>query len=1110
MTNSMGNMGISSPPGGVGAPQYPAQFQQNKPPPPGQFQPPPPGMRAPPPQPPGSVPQQPSQFYPQQSQPQPVMQQMGMGAPQPPGGHAPNAQQQQQQQHLQNNGQPAQFEECIDYSIQAPKRFLRLTARSIPQSSNMLSSSKIPLGAIMQPLAPPGEDEEEVAVVNPTAAGIVRCKKCRTYINAFVTWIEHGRRWRCNICTQLNETPSAYFCHLDNDGQRRDRAQRPELSQAVVEFIAPSEYMVRPPQPPAYFFVLDVSAQAAQSGMLASVSQAVKECLDDLPGGERTQIGFLTFDASVHYYSLKPGSANPQMLVVSDLKDLFVPAPEDLLVNLRDSRECIDAFLDTLGSMFTTTAETPIPQSHESCLGPALKAAYTISKSIGGKMLVFQSILPTLGDGSIPASRENVRMMGTPDEVHLLRAGQSWYKDTAVEFSRSQICVDLFLFPYSYIDVATMEELARYSSGTLHTYVGYTPKNDAERFQSDLKHTLLRPTAFESVMRVRCTKGMRITNFYGNFFIRGTDLLALPNCTSDSTFGFDLAHDESSVSGRVITIQSALLFTTSEGERRIRVLTQALPVTGLMSEVVKSVDVEALVCLLARQALQVSLKTGLLNARTRLQQTCLDILRGALGGDKRVISGYTHQPGPATETAEPDIPENLELLPLYTLALLKNVAFRGGTDVHPDERIQAMHRLNTLNVGNMKRFVYARMYAIHDMPPDAGMSFADSGGDDDDNSEQYLGPNRVLVPKSVNLSVERLTSEGVFLLDNGVDMYVWVGRSADVGVINHLFGVDTLEGADMNQIALLESGNDLASRLHTLLIALRTPTTLIPRIYIIREGDDSMEQRFFWNLVEDRASFQGGTYNYDEFMELCKSGGQTAGGGHGAPRAPGGMPMRGPGPPGGPPPPGQQPMAMMPRGPPGPPGPPGPAYGARAPGMGGPPPPGPPMGMGGPPPPGPPGHMGGPPPPGPPMGMGSPPPGPPGHMGGPPRAPPGPPQPNYGAPPPGPPQPGYGQPPGPPPPGPPQPNYGGPPPPGPPQPGYGAPPGPPQGFGGSPPPPGPPPPGGGGFGGPPPPGPPQGYGAPPGPPPGGFGAPRGPPGPPPGRGPPGPPPPPGR
>lgn len=44
---------------------------------------------------------------------------------------------------------------------------------------------------------------------------------------------------------------------------------------------------------------------------------------------------------------------------------------------------------------------------------------------------------------------------------------------------------------------------------------------------------LTRSTGFEAVMRIRATRGMRITNFYGNYFIRGTDLLALPNCTAD-------------------------------------------------------------------------------------------------------------------------------------------------------------------------------------------------------------------------------------------------------------------------------------------------------------------------------------------------------------------------------------------------------------------------------------------------------------------------------------------------------------------------------------------------------------------------------------------------
>ena len=31
-------------------------------------------------------------------------------------------------------------------------------------------------------------------------------------------------------------------------------------------------------------------------------------------------------------------------------------------------------------------------------------------------------------------------------------------------------------------------------------------------------------------MRVRATRGIRISNFYGNHYIRGQDLLALPNC----------------------------------------------------------------------------------------------------------------------------------------------------------------------------------------------------------------------------------------------------------------------------------------------------------------------------------------------------------------------------------------------------------------------------------------------------------------------------------------------------------------------------------------------------------------------------------------------------
>ena len=62
--------------------------------------------------------------------------------------------------------------------------------------------------------------------------------------------------------------PGEYFCALDASGRRYDTNQRPELSKGTVEFVAPTEYMVRPPMPPSYFFLIDVSVSAVRSGLL--------------------------------------------------------------------------------------------------------------------------------------------------------------------------------------------------------------------------------------------------------------------------------------------------------------------------------------------------------------------------------------------------------------------------------------------------------------------------------------------------------------------------------------------------------------------------------------------------------------------------------------------------------------------------------------------------------------------------------------------------------------------------------------------------------------------------------------------------------------------------
>ena len=67
------------------------------------------------------------------------------------------------------------------------------------------------------------------------------------------------------MCSMSNEIPQLF----DWDQQRNqpgDRWARSELNYSVVEFVAPTEYMVRPPQPAVYVFLIDVSHAAIQSG----------------------------------------------------------------------------------------------------------------------------------------------------------------------------------------------------------------------------------------------------------------------------------------------------------------------------------------------------------------------------------------------------------------------------------------------------------------------------------------------------------------------------------------------------------------------------------------------------------------------------------------------------------------------------------------------------------------------------------------------------------------------------------------------------------------------------------------------------------------------------
>ncbi|XP_072549207.1 protein transport protein Sec24B isoform X2 [Salminus brasiliensis] len=699
----------------------------------------------------------------------------------------------------------------------------RCTLSCIPQTQALLNKARLPLGLLLHPF----RDLTQLPVI--TSNTIVRCRSCRTYINPFVSFLDQ-RRWKCNLCYRVNDVPDE-FMYNPVTRSYGEPHKRPEVQNSTVEFIASSDYMLRPPQPAVYLFVLDVSHNAVETGYLNVLCQSLLENLEKLPGDARTRIGFLTFDSTIHFYNLQEGLSQPQMLVVSDINDVFIPTPDSLLVNLKESQELVKDLLNALPGMFMNTRET------HSALGPALQAAYKLMSATGGRVSVFQTQLPTLGAGMLQ-SREDPNQRSSTKGVQHLGPATDFYKKLALDCSGQQIGVDLFLLSSQYSDMASLACMSKYSAGSVFYYQAFHHlHNQAQKvkLQKDLQRYLTRKIGFEAVMRIRCTKGLSIHTFHGNFFVRSTDLLSLANVNPDSGFAVQMSIDESLADTSLACFQAALLYTSSKGKRRIRVHTLCLPVVSQLSDVFAGADVQAITCLLANMAIDRSITSSLSDARDALVNAVVDSLEAFRS------NGSNLQPAGLIA------PAALRLFPLYVLALLKQKALRTGVSTRLDERVFAMCEFKSQPLKQVMRMVHSDLYRIDNLTEQGAL---------------HLNDRVIPQPPLLQLTAEKLTREGAFLMDCGSVMYLWVGKCCNESFIRDVLGCPNYASIplSMTEFPQLETASSERSRAF---VSWLQESRAFPAALYVLKDDPSSKSNFFQHLVEDRSE---SAFSYYEFL----------------------------------------------------------------------------------------------------------------------------------------------------------------------------------------------------------------------------------------------------
>ena len=686
-------------------------------------------------------------------------------------------------------------------------------------------------------------------------------------MNPGMRFLEGGRKFQCNLCGHMNEVPRDYFCNTGADGRRRDWSERPELCRGTVEFAAPAEYMVRPPMAPTYFFLIDVSYGAVASGATEAACRAAAStlaALGSLPWSGRVQVALATFDSAVQFFNLRsPGSA-PQMLVVPDVNDVYAPLPRDLVGPLSEVAERVGKLLEAIPPMVASTRVS------DCAAFAAVKGALLALQATGGRVVLMLASLPSAGLGHLKARELEGRASfaaasaasaasanskpagggGDPDRdpQKLLAPADGLYRKLGLEAADAQVCVDVYLLAQGHVDVASLGALAQATGGQVYHYPGFDPPRDGPLLAEDLRWNVSRPQGLEAVMRVRCSQGLSVVDYHGHFAKRTPTDVDLPSVDCDKAVTATLRHDEKLTEGAEACLQCALLYTTSDGYRRIRVHTLSLPVTAVMGSVFRGADLDAQFCHLLRQTAG-SLGAGHALATAR---------EAALAHCANVLFAYRKHCASSSSAGQLILPEALKLLPLYTLAVQKALL---GPGMRPDDRAALMARASWLAPAPAMALVHPRLFAVHRLPEGPPVDPTGAGA----------------LPPALSLSSERLEPDGVYLLENGAEATLWVGKLAPQELVMALLGVPSADhlppggGAyllpppsqqQQGQQMQLGLGQVAAERLHELLSAIRAQRRGGVKLRVLRRGDAG-EGRFLGALVEDR--LQSGM-SYVEFL----------------------------------------------------------------------------------------------------------------------------------------------------------------------------------------------------------------------------------------------------
>ena len=735
--------------------------------------------------------------------------------------------------------------------LNCSSEYISTSTNIFPSNIETLNKLSLPISISLCPMKNTGM---EIPFINYDNKNIPRCpnRNCRAYLNPFVKFIDGGEKWICNICGQINNTEDYYFCDVDKNGKRTDINEKPELCCGSYEFFANKSYWKKGKNPTEamFFFIFETSNGAIDNGFFNACVESVKDVVsnESFYNGNNIKISIITYNLGVDFYSYNEKYSQPQMLTVND-EEMFLPTSKDnLIFSVQKDKDKILQILDLIQNTFNKNNQNIINNNCKDSIHifSSIVGAYLIGKNLGGQIILFSSsnILNTL-----PNMNGGYDKNMTKEQLAYSALDKKKLRNIGINLTNENIGCNIFASADSQINTFTLNQICEYTNGHLYFFKKFNMDLHYKNIFNQIRRVLTRPIAWEGVNRTRFSLGYRISSYSTPILITNGDLFVFPTTDSDQNYLFSVSpppsktedgegsekkndfNQDFSKKENYVYIQSALLYSYGDGTRRIRVHNLCLPITTNIKYIYNEVNSEILATHYLKDTIDKLYKTK--NISNAIISTDTQFKHFI---DKVMSSQYK---------MNKELLPNLEYLPLYMIGMFKHRIFcKEEIEKNYDIDISNFLRISLQKLSSQEilSFIVPSIYSLHELENDKNIGTYNS------ETGEFNMPNMVSSNKS------SMEDNGLYLIDNGYLLIIYVKHGVSAYIIKNLLGVDDLRSLNFvineDNIFGEKNSNEFNDRIKNILDYIRGGKSLFQNLIVVFEGAGG-ERIINESLIED-------------------------------------------------------------------------------------------------------------------------------------------------------------------------------------------------------------------------------------------------------------------